>query len=141
MRILPNATRDVEILTPLKIAGDVSVGGTLSVTNFLPTKPWVGFLCTTTGGIASISYHVGFKTTGVSISHSAGGVYAITIPAHPNGVSYLTIVSPYTTATGAPMPIAWPTSYAFSSTIAYVYCRTGISTTFSDGCFFFYTVS
>ena len=140
MRILANATRDVEILTPLKITGDISIGGTLSVTNFLPSKPWVGFLCTTTSGVASIPYHVGFKTTGISISHSAGGVYSITIPAHPSGASYLTIVSPYTTTTNNPTPIAWPTSYALSSTVCYVFCRTGINTTLSDGNFFFYTV-
>ena len=122
------------------IGGDVSVGGTLSVTNFLPPKPYVGFLCITTGGVASISYHVGFKTTGISIAHSANGVYAITIPAHPSGASFLTIVSAYTTSTSNPTPIAWPTSYASSSTLCYVFCRTGINNTLSDGNFFFYTV-
>ena len=109
------------------------------MTNFLPPKPHVGFLCITTGGVASISYHVGFKTTGVSIAHAAKGTYAITIPAHPNGSSFLTIASPYTNSSGGPI-IAWPTFYASSSTVCYVYCRTGVNTTLSDGNFFFYTV-
>ena len=68
----------------LTLNGNLSVAGTLSVINFLPTKPWVGFLCTTAVGVASLSYHVGFKTTGVSISDTAGGTYSITIPADPN---------------------------------------------------------
>ncbi len=60
-------------------SGNVNLGRTLSVTNFFPARPHVGFLCTTTSGVASINYHVGFKTTGISTSRSANGVYTITI--------------------------------------------------------------
>jgi hypothetical protein len=119
---------------------NLTVNGTLSVSNFFPTKPWVGFLVTTdaTGGV-TISNHVGYKTTGISVSHTNGGSYNFTIPAHPNGSNYLVMLSPYTYTAG--LVSTWPTGYAATATTMYVYCRSGIMvTTTVNGNFYIYTV-
>ncbi len=77
---------------------NVNVGGTLTVTNFSPSRPYVGFVRAATSSVATESYQVGFKTTGVSITHSANGTYQITTPPHPNYASVLTIASPCATS-------------------------------------------
>ena len=121
------------------VTGNLDVTGTVTLTNFLAPKPWVGFLVTTTGGVASISSHVGFKTTGISVSHTANGNYTITIPAHPSGANYLTMLSPYSTSSGN--ATTYPTGYTGSSTTIYVYCRSDVGvTSVVDGNFYVHTV-
>ena len=123
----------------LSVTGNLTVGGTVTLSNFLAHKPWVGFLVTTSGGVASISNHVGFKTTGISVSHTANGNYTITIPAHPNGAAYLTMLSPYSTSTGGAS--TYPTGYSGNSTTIYVHCRSDVGvTSVVDGNFYVHTV-
>jgi hypothetical protein len=111
----------------------------LTINNFFACKPWVGFLVLNTAGATSISYHTGYNTTGISVSHTAGAnAYQITIPAHPSGANYLVMVSPYATSTG--YAVTYPTAYANSSTTIWVYCRTGVNNTLADGSFFIHTV-
>ena len=124
----------------LFVQNDVSIGGSLSVTNFLPTKHWVGFLVTTSaGGVATISKHVGYNTTGISVAHTDNGLYTFTIPAHPSGTNYLLMLSPYSTSTTSSS--TFPTGYGQTSTAFYVYCRNAIGgTTNVNGNFYVYTV-
>ena len=130
------------ILGSITSSGDVSVGGTLTITNFLQTKPWVGFLVTTSAspaGVATISKHVGYNTTGISVSHGDNGLYTFTIPAHPSGANYLLMLSPYSTSTTSSS--TFPTGYGQTSTAAFAYCRNAIGgTTNVNGNFYVYTV-
>ena len=97
------------------------------------------FRSTTTGGVASISNHVGFKTTCISVSHTANGNYTITIPGRPNGAAYLTMLSPYSTSSGN--ATTYPTGYSGNSTTIYVYCRSDVGvTSVVDGNFYVHTV-
>ena len=140
--------RDWQILTAVRIApatqlstGDLSVTGALSVTGQFLAKPWVAFLVTTdTNGLATISNHVGQKTTGISlVGRTTTNPYNFTIPAHPNGTNYQVILSPYSTSSGT--STAWPTGYAQTSTSIWVYCRSGIGvTTTVNGSFYVHTV-
>jgi hypothetical protein len=120
----------------------------LTVNNFFAAKPWVGFLVTTSGGVATISTHTGYNTTGISVSHAAGGLYAFTIPSHPSGTTtvnaatqgnFLVMLSPYSTSSAN--VTTYPTGYAGSSTQIYVYCRSSVgTTTTTDGSFYLHTV-
>ena len=131
---------DTTVLGNITSTGDVSVGGTLTVTNLLPTKPWVGFLVTTSAvGVVTISKHVGYNNTGINVSHTDNGLYAFTIPAHPSGANYLLMLSPYSTSTTSSS--TFPTGYGQTSTAFYVYCRNAIGgTTNVNGNFYVYTV-
>jgi hypothetical protein len=81
---------------------------------------------------------VGFKQSGISVSHTAGAnTYMITIPPHPNG-NFLVMLSPYATSTG--FTVTYPTGYMLNPYTIYVYCRTGVNNTLNDGSFFLYTV-
>ena len=135
----------------MSIAGDLTVGstalnknltvsGTLAVSYFFAPKPWVGFLVTTDGaGVATISKHVGYNTTGVSVAHSTNGLYTFTIPAHPSGANYLLMLSPYSTSTS--VASMWPTGYSATATAFYAYVRSTIgATTNINGSFYVYTV-
>jgi hypothetical protein len=119
---------------------NLTVNGNLSVSNFFPTKPWVGFLVQTDGvGVATISKHVGYNTTGISVNHPNNGAYVFTIPAHPNASNYLVMTSPYAAASSSTS--TWPVGNAVTGTRMDVYCRSTIGATATvNGNFFVYTV-
>ena len=140
-----NVTGATTCSATLNVSGAATFSSTLNVTgaatfaSFLAPKPWVGFLVTTSGGTASISNHVGYKTTGISVSHTANGNYTITIPAHPDGAAFLTMLSPYSTSSGN--TTTYPTGYTGNSTTIFVYCRSDVGvTSVVDGNFYVHTV-
>ena len=79
----------------VSINGNLTVSGSVNLISFLAPKPWAGFLDSTDGvGVATILKHVGYNTTGISVSHPNNGTYTFNIPAHPSGANYLRMLSP-----------------------------------------------
>ncbi len=86
-------------------------------------------------GVFTISKHIGYNTTGITNN----GGYDFTHPAHPNGTTFLLIVSSYspTTATLSTMTAG----ISVSSTKSYVFCKNAVGALTSvNGNFYVYSV-
>ena len=138
--ITTSYANEISINDKVAITGDLSVSGLVNFASFLAPKPWIGFRVMTDGaGGVQIYNHVGHNTTGISIAHSHLGLYQITIPAHPSGANYLPMFSSFSNTSSASSTFI--TGYAQTSTLIFVYCRSGIgATTTVNGNFHVYTV-
>jgi hypothetical protein len=169
MKILANATRDVEILSPLNIKSlstvidnGVTIGGNLTVSGFTNTKPYASLRVTTTGGgtfatpstgttvetigtpgaVTLVQY--GFLTN-VSVARGSTGttnlfLYSFTLPtAHPLGTNYIVNGGFYTAGSLALSPNAFLTFNVASSTNFSVWVRSSTGI-LMDGNFYVYTV-
>ena len=96
MQILANTTRDVEILSPLKVqssltvTGDTTIGGNLTAPNLNPY--WVAVVIAYTGGNPYFVKANGGRNTATAltrISGNATGFVQFDFPAQPQGTNYV----------------------------------------------------